>query len=140
MSAVASVRAVQARIASIESRFGAPAPWSRTDFTVKAQPVATQPVATEPVTGRTMPAPTAAAPVFPDVMARAVTSADAPYGASPADDGESVPAETPFAAEFVAAGRRHGISPTILAAVGYVESAYQPHVVSPAGAIGLMQL
>ena len=52
----------------------------------------------------------------------------------------ALPAGTPYAAEFVAAGERHGISPTILAAVGFVESSYRPDAVSPAGAIGLMQL
>ena len=52
----------------------------------------------------------------------------------------TVPAGTPYAAEFVAAGERYGIAPTVLAAVGFVESSYRPDAVSSAGAIGVMQL
>lgn len=46
----------------------------------------------------------------------------------------------PFADQFTEAGMRHGVPPRLLAAVGWVESRYQPNVVSPAGAEGLMQL
>lgn len=47
---------------------------------------------------------------------------------------------TPFAREFEAAGARHGVPPRLLAAVGWVESGYRPDAVSPAGAVGLMQI
>jgi soluble lytic murein transglycosylase-like protein len=48
--------------------------------------------------------------------------------------------ETPFGAEILAAGRRHGINPAVVAAVMRVESAFRPAARSHAGARGLMQL
>ncbi|MFN3218120.1 MAG: lytic transglycosylase domain-containing protein [Acidimicrobiales bacterium] len=41
---------------------------------------------------------------------------------------------------FEAAGARYGVDPDLLAAVAWTESAFQPDVVSHAGAIGLMQI
>lgn len=52
----------------------------------------------------------------------------------------AVPASVPYADLFTDAGTRHGVPPRLLAAVGHVESRYQPDVVSDAGAMGLMQL
>ena len=49
------------------------------------------------------------------------------------------PAAAPYAALFNAAGARHGIDPRVLSAVAKVESGYNPHAVSSAGARGLMQ-
>lgn len=46
----------------------------------------------------------------------------------------------PYASAFFASGQRHGVPPQLLAAVGYVESRYQPGVVSADGKVGLMQL
>jgi peptidoglycan DL-endopeptidase CwlO len=46
----------------------------------------------------------------------------------------------PFADMFVRAGNKHGVSPKLLAAVAKVESGYNTHAVSKAGAQGLMQL
>jgi hypothetical protein len=54
-------------------------------------------------------------------------------------DGQSAPA-TPFAAEILAAARRHGLNPALVAAVARVESAFDPRAVSRKGARGLMQL
>lgn len=55
-------------------------------------------------------------------------------------DARPVAQGTPFAELFNAAGARHGVPPRLLASIGYVESRYQTDVVSPAGAVGVMQL
>jgi soluble lytic murein transglycosylase-like protein len=52
---------------------------------------------------------------------------------------DKLPAGTPYAAEFEAAGRRYGISPKLLAAQADVESRFRIDAVSPAGAQGIMQ-
>jgi peptidoglycan DL-endopeptidase CwlO len=49
-------------------------------------------------------------------------------------------AGVPYSDMFVKAGAKYGVSPKLLAAVAKVESGYNPHAVSPAGARGLMQL
>jgi len=51
-----------------------------------------------------------------------------------------VGAATPYADLFNAAGAKHGVDPTLLAAVAKHESGYNPKAVSGAGAQGLMQL
>ena len=131
MSAVTALASVQARIASIESRFGTPA----------TPP--TSSIVTSPATSQTtapVGAYQAADVAFTEVFARALGSEAAVPAGNTLAGGGTLPTGTPFAEEFVAAGERHGISPTILAAVGFVESSYRPDAVSPAGAIGLMQL
>ncbi|MCF6378236.1 transglycosylase SLT domain-containing protein [Nocardioides KLBMP 9356] len=54
--------------------------------------------------------------------------------------GGTVPAGTPYADVFRAAGAAHGVDPALLAAVARQESGFDPGAVSPAGARGLMQL
>jgi soluble lytic murein transglycosylase-like protein len=51
-----------------------------------------------------------------------------------------LPAGTPYAQLFTTAGRRHGVDPTLLAAIAKQESGFDPRAVSHAGAQGLMQL
>lgn len=46
----------------------------------------------------------------------------------------------PYLGLFEQAGRRHGIDPSLLAAVAWTESAFRPDAVSSAGALGLMQI
>ncbi len=83
------------------------------------------------------PAPTVATRLMPTLLpAPTASSTDQTVlGASPSNA-----ADVPFAAEFNAAGQRYGVPSNLLAAVGWVESRYQPDAVSPAGAIGVMQL
>lgn len=50
-----------------------------------------------------------------------------------------LPAGTPYADLFAAAGARHGVDPALVAAVARAESGFNPSAVSPAGALGLMQ-
>jgi cell wall-associated NlpC family hydrolase len=65
----------------------------------------------------------------------------APVGAARLGGADSaLPAGTPYASLFAAAGRRHGVDPTLLAAVAKQESGFNPRAVSHAGAQGLMQL
>lgn len=53
----------------------------------------------------------------------------------------SLPAPPPPIAEsLVRAARRHGLDPSLVAAVMYVESRYRARARSPKGALGLMQL
>jgi soluble lytic murein transglycosylase-like protein len=138
MSAITAMASVQARIASIESRFGTP-PASRASGTTIGTTIGTTPAIDQ------MSAPISADSSddagFTEVYARAIGNEAALLPVSSPLTGDGVvPPGTPYAAEFVAAGERHGISPTILAAVGFVESSYRPDAVSSAGAIGVMQL
>lgn len=46
----------------------------------------------------------------------------------------------PYASLFIAAGAKYRIDPALLAALARVESQFNANAVSPAGALGLMQL
>ena len=74
--------------------------------------------------------PSAIRRVLPDVSVQSARSTSA----------TSVPGGTPYARLFESAGARHGVSPTLLAAVAKQESGFNPNAVSHAGARGLMQL
>ena len=78
--------------------------------------------------------PTAIRRVLPDQPVGPATAARAGVGAS------ALPNGTPYASLFASAAHRHGISPTLLAAVAKQESGFDARAVSPAGAQGLMQL
>lgn len=56
------------------------------------------------------------------------------------EEGQTVPAETPYAELILDAARRHGLNPQLVAAVVRAESAFQSRAVSHKGARGLMQL
>jgi Transglycosylase SLT domain len=56
------------------------------------------------------------------------------------EEGQAVPAETPYADLIHAAARKHGVNPQIVAALIRAESAFRPKAVSHKGARGLMQL
>lgn len=147
MSAIAPVLQ---RIAAIESRFRPGSPPVDLPVTGHAGNVVSEPSFAfdigAPLGADQVPevpgiaAPTTAIDVGSLGTATVATSAlapPAPY-ATRLDGG--VGPSTPFAAEFEAAGRSHGVPPRLLAAVGWVESRYQVDAVSPDGAIGLMQI
>ncbi|MCL2012199.1 MAG: lytic transglycosylase domain-containing protein [Cystobacterineae bacterium] len=46
----------------------------------------------------------------------------------------------PFEAMVLASAQKHGLPAALLKAMMHVESAFEPHAVSPKGAVGLMQL
>jgi hypothetical protein len=81
-------------------------------------------------------------PVVPDtaLLDGALVATSAVALPVPTDHDGIVDPTVPFAAEFEAAGRSHGVPPRLLAAVGWVESRYQTDAVSPDGALGLMQI
>ena len=110
------------RIASIESRFARavdPPPQQQALGTTGVQRAATTPAGAWSTVSfdQVMSAAEAALPVL------SAGSADAP-----------------FAAEFTRSGSQHGVPAELLAAVGWVESRYNPAALSPDGAIGVMQL
>lgn len=61
-------------------------------------------------------------------------------GVTRASSAGALPGGVPFGQLFAAAGARHGVAPTLLAAVAKQESGFNPSAVSPAGARGLMQI
>lgn len=78
--------------------------------------------------------PTAIRRVLPDAAVSGVGGPAAVGAASGVPDG------VPFSRLFESAGGRHGVSPTLLAAIARQESGYRTDAVSSAGAQGLMQL
>ena len=80
--------------------------------------------------------PTSIRRVLPDV-APAAPAVDAAAAMRPAALRGS---GTPFDSLFASATQRHGLPPGLLSAVARTESSYNPNAVSPAGALGLMQI
>lgn len=76
--------------------------------------------------------PTAIRRIIPSVAPAAISAA----AIRPAALNSAIP----YAGLFQSAAAKHGISPTLLAAVAKVESGYNPKAVSKAGAQGLMQI
>lgn len=92
-----------------------------------------------PATGAAAPAPASPSPSPPDPAATAL-----PIVIEPAAGMDDLPFATPASAPIVAlldeAAARHGLDPTLLRAIAWVESSYRPSVESEAGAQGVMQV
>lgn len=80
------------------------------------------------------------ADVYPTPVAIRRVLPDGGVTRAAAAAGGGLPGGVPFADLFAAAGARHGVAPTLLAAVAKQESGFSPTAVSPAGARGLMQI
>ncbi len=80
--------------------------------------------------------PTAIRRIIPDAPPATSYATTTAAAVRPAALNSSVP----YAGLFQAAAAKHGISPTLLAAVAKVESGYNANAVSAAGAQGLMQI
>jgi cell wall-associated NlpC family hydrolase len=81
-------------------------------------------------------------PESADLFARSLTSATSVGGSASSSSSSRAMAAAPAAYRtlFEQAGRRHGVSPDLLAAVAQTESGFNPRAVSSAGARGLMQI
>jgi soluble lytic murein transglycosylase-like protein len=90
-----------------------------------------------------LPAGTGLAAMIRAASAQAPTSLLGPQlpAAPDAGGGRALPAAAhTYRDQFAAAGARHGVAPELLAAVAWTESGFRADAVSPAGAIGLMQI
>lgn len=92
-----------------------------------------------PWTGGGRDAGTAGIPPFSGAAGTAGTPGGAAAGAAAPGDGDN-PAGARFRTLFEQAARRYGLDPGLLWAVARAESGLNPRAVSPAGAVGLMQL
>lgn len=164
---IAPVGPVLARIASIQSRFGGgsrvggspagrgfAAAYDVASVALEAStPTAASAVASVGETAPSVPTATRL-PAMP-MTATAVRLPASPFATTAtrlAPTSFSAPTATwstasvgatgavPHAEAFAASEARYGLPSGLLGAVGWVESRYQPDAVSPAGAVGLMQL
>jgi soluble lytic murein transglycosylase-like protein len=130
-SAISAISSIEARIGAIQSRLGvASRATAASDFAPAAAATTTSAAASATATPASFDGVTAEV----DALLR---SFGLPI-AAPATSGGLDPA-TPFASSFESAGARWGISPTVLAGIGWVESRFQVDALSSAGAQGMMQ-
>lgn len=154
MSGITAVAAIQARIGAIETRLGArPRPSVAADASTSAAGTATATRSTSSSLATTLAAygidtsgidlssfdTGVTAEITGSTSSTAFdTVLDQVDSSLPKVDG-TVGQGTPYAELFNAAGAKYGVSPRVLAAIGYVESRFQTDVVSSAGAVGMMQ-
>jgi soluble lytic murein transglycosylase-like protein len=125
-----SVESVVARVAQLQALLATPGG-------AAAQPASTS--FAQQLAGATAPSAAATTDATAPVAA---TAAD--WGASSVSSagsaGGSLPSSVPYHDEIVAAAKRHGLDPALLAGLIRQESGFNPNAGSPAGAQGLTQL
>ena len=69
-----------------------------------------------------------------------IPGAPAPLASAPPEPARHPPQDPQLEAMFTELGSAEGLEPGLLKAIAWIESGWQQHVVSPAGAVGFMQV
>ncbi|MCI6158647.1 MAG: lytic transglycosylase domain-containing protein [Selenomonadaceae bacterium] len=124
------VHEIQARIAAIQQKFGIPGGVPGMDFGSTLQKEI------DKGSGGTQGVPAR----HPSAQARPAQDSAAPSMAAPAIDADLPPANPTLSNLIQEAAQKYQVDPKLVSAIAEVESGGNPSAISPAGAIGVMQL
>jgi len=156
MSGLSSIAGIEARISSIRSKIGAMAPAATvrtgaTGSTANTLGIGATSTTTSgawvkgsyarpgSVWNGTATAAAAAQRIAAGSTGVHFASVAHQVNMSTATGADTVPSSVPYASLFNQIGARYGISPKVLAGIGYVETRFDNSSVSSAGAVGMMQ-